>query len=177
MKFALLLLIPLSALAQDKPASNTAGKELAFPLRKYDSNKDGLLTGDEVRHARQAHNRGGRDAEPGENRWREILGRLENEFSRRHRKTFDLNGDGKTEGPEQEEMRKVWKKIAERITNVRQEITAKYDRNDDGELNEQERNNSREESERRRREIEDTVVAEWRATRPSSSEPKKPAST
>ena len=172
----LLCLLSLSVPAQDKPAPDPA-KQLAFPLRKYDLNKDGLLTGDEVRLARQAHNRGGREAEPTENRWRDILSRLENEFTRRRRKDFDLNGDGKTEGPEQEEMRKVWRKIAERYSVVRREITAKYDRNDDGELSEQERNDSREESERRRREIEERAVTEWRASRAAKPAAEKPAQT
>ena len=171
MKFyaLLLLLVPSALLAEaDKAAPADRAKELAWPLRKYDANHDGLLTGDEVRLARQAHNRGGRDAEPSENRWREILGRLENEFSRRRRKDFDLNNDGKTEGPEQEAMRQVWKKIAGRYSVVRQEVTAKYDRDDDGELSEQERNDSRGESERRRREVEDGVMADWLASRPAA---------
>ena len=63
---------------------------------------------------------------------------------------------------ERKELRDVWQKIAEKLTAIRVTLTEKYDRNDDGELNEQERNASRSESDRLRREIEDQSVQEWR---------------
>ncbi len=75
---------------------------------------------------------------------------------------FDLNGDGRLDDGERRELRGVWQKIAEQFTSVRVTITEKYDRNDDGELNDQERNASRDESDRLRRGIEDQCVQEWR---------------
>lgn len=160
----LLLALPAPAFAQAENLLPPPAEQLARPLRRFDANRDGLLTGDELKKARQAHNRGGRDAEP-TRRWRDILGRLENDFRRRRAQEFDLNKDGRTEGPEREEMRKVWQQMAAAFTKVRDEITVKYDRNDDGELNEEERNASRQESERRRSEIEDKVINEWRGSR------------
>ena len=163
-KVALIVLLvsSLPAAAQDdkKPAG---GSELAAPLRKFDRDKDGKLHGEELKAARQAHNRGGREAEPNANRWREILERQEKEFIRRREKDFDTNGDGKLEDRERAEMREVWKIVAGRYKNLRETITAKYDRNDDGELNDQERNASRSESDRLRREAEDQCISEWRA--------------
>jgi hypothetical protein len=43
---------------------------------------------------------------------------------------------------------------------IREEVTAKYDRNDDGELSEAERGDSKKETERLRRQLEDRVLAE-----------------
>jgi len=152
---------PAAAQDDKKPAESG----LAAPLRKFDRDKDGKLTGDELKAARQAHNRGGRDAEPNPNRWREILERQEKEFTRRREKDFDTSGDGKLDDGERGEMREVWRTIAGRYKNVREAMTAKYDRNDDGELNEQERNASRSESDRLRRQAEDQGITEWRARR------------
>jgi hypothetical protein len=149
------------ALARDGAQPGGSG-ELAAPLRKFDRDKDGKLSPDELKLARQAHNRGGREAEPNPGRWREILVRQEREFGRRREKEFDAGGDGALDEGERREMREVWKKIAARYGELRVMITAKYDRNDDGELNERERNASREESERLRREAEDRCMNEWR---------------
>jgi len=139
---------------------------LAKPLRKYDRNGDGRLEGDELRLARQAHNRGGRPAEPNPGRWRDILERLEREFLRRREKDFDTDHSGQLSDGERQQARSVWRKIANEITTLRDDITARYDRNDDGELNEEERNASRNESERRRREIEETLMSAWRSSAP-----------
>jgi hypothetical protein len=74
-------------------------------------------------------------------------------------------------------MREVWKQIAARYTTIRETLTAKYDRNDDGELNDGERNASRFESNRLRREAEDQCIAEWRAKKapPPPAAPPAPA--
>ena len=135
---------------------------LAKPLRKFDRNGDGQLEGDELRLARQAHNRGGRPAEPNPGRWRDILERLEREFLRRREKDFDADHNGQLSDHERQQARSVWRKIAAEITALRDDITARYDRNDDGELNDDERNASRAESERRRREIEESIMATWK---------------
>jgi hypothetical protein len=158
--FISVILGVIPAVAQDdkKPA---AASELAAPLRKFDRDKDGKLTGDELKAARQSHNRGGREAEPSARRWREILERQEKEFARRREKDFDSSGDGKLDDRERAEMREVWKAIAGRYNNIRDVLTAKYDRNDDGELNDQERNASRSESDRLRREAEEQCLNEW----------------
>ena len=158
-----LLLILISAvlsLAQE-PAKPGSPDDLAAPLRKFDGNKDGRLADDELKAARQEHNRGGREAEPHARRWSEQLDRREKEFTQKRQRDFDLNADGKLDDNERKEMRAVWEKIAGKFTALRVTVTAKYDRNDDGELNEQERNASRQESDRLRREIEDQDVKEW----------------
>lgn len=139
---------------------------LAKPLRKFDRNGDGRLEGDELRLARQAHNRGGRPAEPNPGRWRDILERLEREFLRRREKDFDTDHNGQLSDQERQQARSVWRKIAAEITALRDDITARYDRNDDGELNDDERSASRAESERRRREIEETIMAAWMSSAP-----------
>jgi hypothetical protein len=135
---------------------------LAKPLRKFDRNGDGRLEGDELRLARQAHNRGGRPAEPNPGRWRDILERLEREFLRRREKDFDADNSGQLSVEERRQARSAWRKIGSEITTLRDDITARYDRNDDGELNDDERNASRAESERRRREIEESIMAAWK---------------
>jgi EF hand len=163
-KCALLILIGLCVPAGAQEGATPAGAgELAAPLRKFDRDGDGRLSGEELKLARQAHNRGGRDAEPGPGRWREILARQEREFVRRRERDFDANGDGKVDDHERGAMRAVWKRIADQYAELRATITAKYDRNDDGELNDRERNASRQESDRLRREIEDRCLDEWRA--------------
>lgn len=162
-KFLLLLVVTGAAhgIAQE-PVRSGSPNDLAAPLRSFDRDKDGKLTGDELKMARQAHNRGGREAEPNPRRWREQLERRERDFTRQRERDFDLNGDGKLDDGERKELRAVWQKIAEKLTAIRVTLTEKYDRNDDGELNEQERNASRSESDRLRREIEDQSVQEWR---------------
>ena len=163
MKFPLRLLIlcPVLSIAQEA-ARPGAADDLAAPLRKFDRDKDGKLTGDEMVRARQEHNRGGREAEPNPRRWGELLERREKEFTQQRQRDFDLNGDGKLDDSEKKELRAVWQLIAEKFTALRVTITEKYDRNDDGELNEQERDASRQESDRLRREIEDQFVKQWR---------------
>lgn len=151
----LFVLAVVPAVAQDR-------KTLAGPLRKFDANRDGKLEGRELVLARQAHNRGGREAEPNPGRWRDLLERLEREFMNRRRRDFDENGDGKLDGGEERDARKVWEAISEGMTRIREEVTAKYDRNDDGELNEAERGDSRKETDRMRRELEERVMAERR---------------
>jgi EF hand len=158
----LLLLLTAVCVTAQAPKPAAAPSALAAPLRKFDTNRDGMLSADEQRLARQSHSRGGREAEPTARRWRDMLERSEKDFQRRRERDFDLNKDGKTDAREQEELRKVWRTVAQRYAAVRDEITAKYDRNDDGELNEQERNASRSESDRRRREEEDKSIAGWR---------------
>ena len=158
----LFLLGALSSVAQE-PATTGSPEDLAAPLRKFDRNKDGVLTGDESKLARQAHNRGGREAEPGPGRWRELLERREREFTKERQRDFDLNDNGKLDDSEKKELQAVWQKLAEKLTALRVTIAEKYDRNDDGELNEQERNASRAESDRLRREAEDQLIMEWKS--------------
>ncbi|HEX2746354.1 MAG TPA: hypothetical protein VHM91_00035 [Verrucomicrobiales bacterium] len=173
--FLLALASLSSAPAQETPQPD-ASKDLPPTLKKYDRDHDGKLTGDELKLARQAHNRGGRDAEPDAGRWREILQRQEKEFTERRRKDFDTNSDGKLDDGERNELRAVWKLISVRLTTIRDTITAKYDRNDDGELNDGERYASRDESNRLRREAEDQCIAEWKAKRtPPPAAPATPA--
>lgn len=149
----LLMVVVVPAVAQDR-------KALAGPLRKFDANGDGKLEGRELVLARQAHNRGGREAEPNPGRWREMLERFEREFMTRRQKDFDEDGDGKLDEGERREARKVWEAISEGMGRIREEVTAKYDRNDDGELSEAERGDSKKETERLRRQLEDRVLAE-----------------
>ncbi len=151
---ALLLFVAVvPAVAQDR-------KTLAGPLRKFDANRDGKLEGRELVLARQAHNRGGREAEPNPGRWKGMLERLEREFMNRRQRDFDEDGDGKLDEGERGEARKVWEAISEGMAGIRDEVTARYDRNDDGELNDAERGESKKETERLRRELEDRVLAE-----------------
>jgi hypothetical protein len=165
---ALRTLTPLLAALCFLPAAPADAQRnaLAKPLRKFDRNGDGRLEGYELRLARQAHNRGGRPAEPNPGRWRDILERLEREFLRRREKDFDTDHNGQLSDQERQQARSVWRKIATEITALRDDITARYDRNDDGELNDDERSASRAESERRRREIEETIMAAWMSPNP-----------
>ena len=165
---ALRTLTPLLAALCFLPAAPAGAQQntLAKPLRKFDRNGDGRLEGDELRLARQAHNRGGRPAEPNPGRWRDILERLEREFLRRREKDFDTDHNGQLSDQERQQARTLWRKIATEITALRDDITARYDRNDDGELNDDERSASRAESERRRREIEESIMAAWMSSNP-----------
>jgi hypothetical protein len=180
-RIAIVLQLACAAFAAAQDASKPdASKDLPAPLRKFDTDHDGKLTGDELKLARQSHNRGGREIEPNAGRWKEILQRQEKDFADRFRKDFDANGDGKLDDTERGEMREVWKQVAARLTTIRDTITAKYDRNDDGELNDGERRASRDESNRLRREAEDQCLAEWRAKKapdpvPSPSSAPAPA--
>jgi hypothetical protein len=168
------LALAAAALAQDAPKSDDS-KDLAPALRRFDKDKDGKLAGDELKLARQAHNRGGREIEPNPGRWKEMLQRQERDFTSRFRKDFDTNSDGNLDDMERGEMREVWKLVAAKLTTIRDSITSKYDRNDDGELNDGERRASREESNRLRREAEDQCLNEWRAKKAPSPPPPAPA--
>jgi Ca2+-binding EF-hand superfamily protein len=167
--FAIVLAAPAGMTAQEPKQDAT--QELAAPLRKFDRNRDGKLADDEMKSARQAHNRGGRDPEPSERRWRDMLQRRERDFMREREKDFDANGDGKVDDAERNEMRAVWKRMTGPLTELRVQLTAKYDRNDDGELNDRERNASRSESDRLQREIADRLIGEWKAKQTGTAKP------
>lgn len=139
-------------------ATAAAAEPLAEPLRKFDKDKDGKLTGDELVKARQSHRRGGREAEPSSRKWKEILDRIRGGWEERNQSKFDRDGKGLSP-EERKEMEAVWKRTAERLTALRDEILRKYDRNDDGELNDAERSASRPESERRRLQVEQEELA------------------
>ena len=72
---------------------------------------------------------------------------------------LDLNGNGTLEDDENKRADLVWGEISAEFEKVRSEITRKYDKNDDGELTQQEREASRGEMEIKRREIETRVMA------------------
>ena len=86
--------------ASQEPAKTGSPEDLAPPLRMFDRNKDGKLTGDESKMARQAYNRGGREAEPSPRKWREQMERREREFTKDRQRDFDLNGNGKLDDSE-----------------------------------------------------------------------------
>ena len=159
---AVLLLALSAAMARSQDAGALAG-----PLRRFDTDRNGRLDGDELTFARQAHNRGGRDAEPTPRRWKELLERLERDFLERRRRDFDTSGDDRLDDAERNEARKVWKSLTDQLGTLRRDITARYDRNDDGELDNRERDASRPEFERRRRELEDKAITAWKAARPA----------
>ena len=159
---AVLLLALSAALARSQDAGT-----LAAPLRRFDADRNGRLDGNELVLARQAHNRGGREAEPTARRWKDILGRLERDFLERRRRDFDTSGDGRLDDAERAEATRVWKSLADPLTTLRREITARHDRDDDGELDDRERDASRPDFERRRRELEDKAIAAWKAARPA----------
>jgi hypothetical protein len=156
-----ILFICSGVLAQEAPKA-ASPNDLAPPLRRFDRDHDGKLDAAEMKEARQAHNRGGREAEPNPRRWKEQLERREKEFVRERLRDFDANGDGKLDDKEAKAREQVWQRIAAEFTKLRAVMTQKYDRNDDGELNDEERNASRQESDRLRREIEDRCVREWK---------------
>ena len=169
MKFLLLILVaaPLWANADDPPGSATAAAEqaLAAPLRRFDRDKDGKLDGIELKEARQAHNRGGREAEPNRGRIKEMMERLRNEFMERFRGDFDASKDGKLDDTEKKEADKVWSGLEKRYHEIRREVTAKHDKNDDGELGENERGASRKESENLRNAAAAEAVRKWKEAR------------
>ena len=148
---ALLALTLGTVLAQDSP--------LAKPLRKFDANKDGKLTGDEQALARQAFNRGGRNLENNGRPNREFFERRKKNWKEQQMTFLDLNGNGTLEDDENKRADLVWGEISAEFEKVRSEITRKYDTNDDGELTQQEREASRGEMEIIRREIETRVMA------------------
>jgi hypothetical protein len=155
-----ILVLGTGVFAQEAPKASPS--DLAPPLRRFDRDRDGKLNAAEMKAARQAHNRGGREAEPNPRRWKEQLVRREREFTREREKDFDADGNGELNDPERKGLREVWQRVAAELTTLRVAITEKYDRNDDGELNDQERNASRQESDRQRREIEERCLREWR---------------
>ena len=141
--------------AQDSP--------LAKPLRKFDKDKDGKLTGDEVVKARQAFNRGGKNPELGADDWKEMMGRRKGEWRQRYLKDLDTNSDGTLDDAEKKESNKLWSELEVELEKLREEIIAKYDKNDDGDLTQGEREASRRETETRRLEIEKAFMEQKHA--------------
>ena len=137
--------------AQDSP--------LAEPLRKFDSNKDGKLTGGEQDQARQAFNRGGRNLENNGRPNREFFERRKRSWKEQQMKFLDVNGNGTLEEDETKRADLIWEEISTGFEKFRAEIIRKYDKNDDGELTQQERETSRGEMETKRREVETKVMA------------------
>lgn len=132
----------------------SADSPLPKPLRKFDADKDGKLTGDELIRARQAHNRGGREPEVNAGQWREMMERRKKNWLQQQNGKLDLNQDGKLDDAEKDRAEKIWSEIADGLGKLRWEIVKKYDKNDDGDLNQAEREASRKESDERRAEIE-----------------------
>ena len=166
----LLLINPVHS--QQKAESATpADKALQGPLRKFDLDKNGVLNAEELKAARQAHNRGGREAEPTPGRLVEIMERMKRDFSRRYQKDFDLNNDGKLEGAEREAAEKIWQSLIPKFTEIRRTVTDKYDKNDDGELGENERGESRKEMENLRTEATEEAIRKWKAEQATTPAP------
>ncbi|MDB6071933.1 MAG: hypothetical protein JWL81_3104 [Verrucomicrobiales bacterium] len=141
----------------------SADSPLPKPLRKFDADKDGKLTGDELIRARQAHNRGGREPEVREGQWKEILERRKKTWLQQQNGNLDLNKDGNLDDAEKERAEKIWGEIADGLGKLRWEILKKYDKNDDGDLNQTEREASRKESDERRAAIEKQAMESHRA--------------
>jgi Ca2+-binding EF-hand superfamily protein len=165
----ILTLLAVGAMAQESP--------LAKPLQKFDLNKDGKLTGEELVLARQAHNRGGKELEFDARRMREFMDRRKQDWKRQQNKFLDENGDGKIDEAEERRGETVWAEIAKEYEQLRKDILRKYDRNDDGDLTGPEREASRAENNRRRNEIEQKVMDRYResAAKPASPPPPAPA--
>jgi len=159
-------LLLLTLLAATAAAAPTADPSLARALRKFDSNQDGKLTGEELTQARQAHNRGGKELETDPKQIQEFMERRKADWKKQNLKWLDKNNDGKIEGPEDQQAESIWKEIAEGYSLLRKDIMKKYDINDDGDLSQQEREASRAESDRRRRDIEQKVMAKYRPPAP-----------
>ncbi len=161
------LLLPLLAL----PPAPAADSPLAPPLRKFDRNGDGKLLGDEVVLARQAFNRGGRDPDLSPEIWNEILSQRRKDWEKAQRQALDADRDGQLSDLEKRRRDAIWADIAQASAALRDELTRKYDRNDDGQLSDQERQPSRAEAESRRRDIEKTALAAHPWPPPPSPEP------
>lgn len=149
--------------AQDSP--------LARPLRKFDQNKDGKLTGEELVLARQAHNRGGKELEFDARRLQEFMDRRKQDWKRQQTKFLDENGDGQVDEAEERRAETVWAEIAKEYEQLRKDLLRKYDRNDDGELNGPEREASRGENNSRRNSIEQKVMERYRAAAKPATTP------
>ena len=166
MKALPILLTTWAALAIPCPAQDSP---LAKPLQPFDTNKDGKLTGEEVVLARQAFNRGGKELE--------FNPRAVNEFMERRKKTWreqqlaylDLDGNGSIDETENKRAELIWSEMRAEFDKSRAEMLLKYDKNDDGELNQQEREASRPEWDARRKAIEEKVMASH--PKPSSPTP------
>lgn len=143
------------ASAQDSP--------LAKPLRKFDQNKDGKLTGEELVLARQAHNRGGKELEFNARRMKEFMDRRKEDWKRQQTNFLDENGDGQIDEGEQRRTETVWAEIAKEYEQLRKDLLHKYDRNDDGELTGTEREASRRENNSLRNGIEQKVMDRYRS--------------
>jgi hypothetical protein len=149
---------PVSASAPAAPPRDAAN-DLAKPLRKYDTNKDGKLTGEEMRLARQAFNRGGKAPEMSADDWQGVLDYFKGDWRKRNFSKLDLNADGKLDDAEKERVQKIWDRIAAQLTSTRVELVLRYDKNDDGNVTREERKAFDPEFSRRRFEIEADVLA------------------
>ena len=156
-------------------AVSLADSPLAKPLQPFDQNKDGKLTGQELVLARQAHNRGGKPLETNPQRIKEFMERRKAEWKRQEMKALDGNADGKLDDTEQQRAEMIWSEIAREFDQVREEILRKYDLNDDGDLNQKEREASRNESDSRRQAIERKVMEKYRSA-PAGPPAQAPAS-
>ena len=132
---------------------------LAQPLRKFDANNDGKLTGDELVLARQAFNRGGKGLENGPKFFKEVSERRRKNWKEQQAKVLDLNGNGMLEEDENKRADMIWAEMSGEFDKVRAELLKKYDKNDDGELTQQEWEASRGEFDAKRKAIEDKVMA------------------
>lgn len=148
------LLSGLAALGLALHGAAAEESPLAKPLRPFDQNKDGKLTGQELVLARQASKRGGRQAEPSPENWKRILNRRRENWKREQVKALDANEDGNLDDAENKRAEEIWSGMEQEFTRLRDDILRKYDANDDGELTGNEREASRKESDRRREEIE-----------------------
>ncbi len=152
--FLLLFLSFLAAtplLAQESP--------LAKPLRKYDTNKDGKLIGEELVQARQAFNRGGKDLETDAKFFKQISERRKRNWREQQLKVLDLNGNGTLEAEEEKRAEAIWAEINLASDKLRADLLRKYDKNDDGQLDQAERDASRPEFDAKRKEIETKAMA------------------
>lgn len=156
------------------PARDPAN-DLAKPLRKYDTNKDGQLTGDELRLARQAFNRGGKAPEMSADDWQGVLDYFKGDWRKRNFSKLDLNADGKLDDAEKERVQKIWGGIAAQLTTMRAELVLKYDKNDDGNVTREERRAFDPEFGRRRFEIEADVLTKQEAAEQAAKEQKEKA--
>lgn len=158
---------------RDARDANDPSRDLARPLRKFDTNKDGKLTGDEVRLARQAFNRGGKDPEMTADLWQGILDYYFGEWRKRNYKVFDTDADGKLNDGEKEQAKKLWEEVPPQLVTLRDELIRKYDKNDDGNVTKDERRPYESEFNRRREEIEQAIIQK-RAGTPAPVPPAEP---